>query len=91
MIQVVPYESSLVSWFLVLKSEERNKATISHWPKLDTLFACILLQHLPVARASQKAVLDVSGLSFIGSKGALVSLFRTTVRFQKPCSKSHEG
>ena len=30
--------NSLASWFLAMKSEEENKATFSHWPRLDTLF-----------------------------------------------------
>ena len=34
-----PWPPSLVSWFLAKKSEEGNKATFSHWPKLDTLFS----------------------------------------------------
>ena len=32
-------ELSLASWFLAMKSEEGNKATFSHWPRFDTLFA----------------------------------------------------
>ena len=38
-----------------MKSEEGNKATFSHWPRLDTLFATqawILLRRLPEANAS---------------------------------------
>ena len=27
------------SWFLAVNSEDGNKATFSHWPRLDTLFA----------------------------------------------------
>ena len=56
---------------------------------LDTLFATqawILLQHLPEAKASKKAVLRVRCLrsvSFIGSKGAFVSSLRTE-RFHFP-------
>ena len=71
------WEPSLASWFLAIKSEEGNKATFSHWPRLDTLFvtqAWISLQHLLEAKASKKAVLRVKCLrsvSFIGSKGAL--------------------
>ena len=45
-----------------MKSEEENKATFSHWPRLDTLFATqawISLQRLPEAKASKKAVLRV--------------------------------
>ena len=62
-----------------MKSEEGNKATFSHWPRLDTLFATqawISLRRLPEAKASKKAVLRVRCLryvSFIGSKGAFVS------------------
>ena len=80
-------EPSLASWFLAIKSEEGNKAPSSHWPRLDTLFATqawISLWRLPEAKASKKAVLRVRGLrsvSFIGSKGAFVSSFRTTERF----------
>ena len=33
------WEPSLASWFLAIKSEEGNKATLFHWPRLDTLFA----------------------------------------------------
>ena len=33
------WESPLASWFLAMKSEEGNKATFSHWPRLDILFA----------------------------------------------------
>ena len=43
-----------------MKSEEGNKATFSHWPKLDTLLATqawISLRRLPEAKASKKAVL----------------------------------
>ena len=81
------WEPSLASWFLAIKSEEGNKATFSHWPRLDTLFATqawISLQHLPEAKASKKAVLRVRCLrsvSFIGSKGAFVSSLSTTERF----------
>ena len=70
-------EPSLASWFLAMKSEEGNKATFSHWPRFDTLFATqawILLRRLPEARASKKAVLGARCLrfvSFIGSKGVL--------------------
>ena len=70
-----------------MKSEEGNKATFSHWPRLDTLFATqawISLRRLPEAKASKKAVLRVRCLrsvSFIGSKGAFVSSLRTTERF----------
>ena len=70
-----------------MKSEEGNKATFSHWPRLDTLFATkawISLQRLPEAKAKKKAVLRVRCLrsvSFIGSKGAFVSSLRTTERF----------
>ena len=70
-----------------MKSEEGNKATFSHWPRLDTLFATqawISLRHLPEAKASKKAVLRVRCLrsvSFIGSKGAFVSSLRSTERF----------
>ena len=62
-----------------MKSEERNKETFSHWPKLETLFATqawILLWRLPEAKAIKKVVLTVRCLisvSFIGSKGAFVS------------------
>ena len=41
-----------------MKSEERNKATFSQWPRLDTLFATqvwILLRRLPEAKASKKS------------------------------------
>ena len=64
-----------------MKSEEGNKATFSHWPKLATLLAT---QALPEAKASKKAVLRVRCLrseSFMGSNGALVSSLRTTERF----------
>ena len=67
-----------------MKSKEGNKATFSHWPRLDTLFATqewISLRHLPEAKASKKAVLRVRCLrsvSFIGSKGAFVSSLRRT-------------
>ena len=70
-----------------MKSEEGNKATFSHWPRLDTLFATqawISLRHLPEAKASKKAVLRVRCLrsvSFMGSNGAFVSSLRTTERF----------
>ena len=62
-------------------------ATFSHWPKWDTLFAIlawISLWHLLEARASKKVVLSVRCsryVTFIGSKGALVSSFRTMERF----------
>ena len=58
-----------------MKSEEGNKATFSHWPRLDTLFATqawISLRRLPEAKASKKAVLRVRCLrsvSFMGSNG----------------------
>ena len=45
-----------------MKSEEGNKVTFSHWPRLDTLFATqawISLRRLPEAKASKKAVLRV--------------------------------
>ena len=80
-------EPSLASWFLAIKSEEGNKATFSHWPRLDTLLATqawIPLRRLPEAKASKKAVLEVRCsrfVSFIGSKGAFVSSLRTTKRF----------
>ena len=70
-----------------MRTEEANKATFSHWPKLETLFATqawILLRHLPEANTSEKAVLRVRCLrsvSFIGSKGAFVSSLSTTERF----------
>ena len=70
-----------------LKSEKGNKATFCHWPKLDTLFATqawISVRYMLEARASKKAVFTVRCLrseSFIGSKGALVSSFKTTDRF----------
>ena len=35
-------EPSLASWFLAIKSEEGNKATFSHWPRLDT---CLQPRH----------------------------------------------
>ena len=63
-------------WFLAMKSEEGNKATFSHWPRFDTLFATqawISLRRLPEAKASKNAGLRVRCLrsvSFIGSKGA---------------------
>ena len=81
------WEPSFASWFLVIKPEEGNKATFSHWPRLDTLFvnqAWISLRRLPEAKASKKAVLRVRCLrsvSFIGSKGGFVSSLRTTERF----------
>ena len=71
-----------------MKSEEGNKATFSHWPRFNTLFAIqawFLPQHLPEAGASKKAVLRVRCLrsvSFRGSKGAFVSSLSTTERFQ---------
>ena len=55
-------EPSLASWFLAMKAEEGNKATFSHWPRLDTLYATqawISLRRLPEAKASKKAVLRV--------------------------------
>ena len=70
-----------------MKSEEGNKATFSHWPKLATLLATqawISLRRLPEAKASKKAVFKVRCLrsvSFMGSNGALVSSLRTTERF----------
>ena len=70
-----------------MKSEEGNKATFSHWPRLDTLFATqawISLRRLPEAKASKKAVLRVRCLrsvSSMGSNGAFVSSLRTTERF----------
>ena len=69
------------------KREEGNKATFSHWPRLDTLFATqawISLRRLPEAKASKKAVLRVrclTSVSFMGSKGAFVSSLRTPERF----------
>ena len=33
-------EPFLASWFLAMKSEEQNKATFSHWPRLDTVDVC---------------------------------------------------
>ena len=42
--------------------DQGNKATFSHWPRLDTLVvtqAWISLRHLPEANASKKAVLRV--------------------------------
>ena len=77
------WEPSLASWFLAIKSEEGNKATFSHWPRLDTLFATqawISLRHLPEAKASKKAVLRVRCLRSV-SKGVFVSSLRTTERF----------
>ena len=70
-----------------MKSDEGKKGTFSIWPKLETLFATqvwILLQLLPEAKASKKAVLVVGCLmpvSFIGLKGAFVSSLRTRERF----------
>ena len=70
-----------------MKSEEGNKATFSHWPRLDTLFvtqAWISLWHLPKAKASKKAVLRarcLRSVSFVGLKGALVSSLSATERF----------
>ena len=88
-------ELSLASWFLAIKSEEGNKTTFSHWPRLDTLFATqvwISLRHLLEAKASKKTVLRVRCLrsvSFIGSKGAFVSSLRTTedswIFWDDPC------
>ena len=69
-------EPSLASWFLAIKSEG-NKATFSHWPRLDT---CLQPRHgfcckaYPETKASKKAVLEVRcsrSVFFIGSKGAL--------------------
>ena len=34
-----------LSCLLVIKSEEGNKVTFSHWPKLDTLFATQACQY----------------------------------------------
>ena len=70
-----------------MKSEEGNKETFSHWPKLDTWFATqawISLWHLPEDKASKKAVLRVRCVrfvSFIGSKGSFVSSLSSTERF----------
>ena len=67
-----------------MKSEEGNKETFSHWPRLDTLFmtqAKISLRRLPEAKASKKADLRVRCLrsvSFIGSKDAFVNSLSTT-------------
>ena len=47
----------LASWFLAIKSDEGNKATFSHWPRLDTLFATqawISLRRLPEAELARK-------------------------------------
>ena len=77
----------LLVWLLAMKSEEGNKATFSHWPRLDTLFATqawISLRRWPEAKASKKAVLRMrclTSLSFIGSKGAFVSSLTTTEMF----------
>ena len=62
-----------------MKSEEGNKATFSHWPRLDTLFATqarILLWRLLEAKTSKKAVLSARCLRsvfFMGSKGCFMS------------------
>ena len=69
-----------------MKSEEGNKATFSHWPRLDTLFATqawISLRRLPEAKASKKAVLRVRCLRsvFHGLKGCFCELVETTERF----------
>ena len=72
---------------MAIKSEEGKRATFSHWPKLDTLFATqawISLRHLPEAKAIKKAVLMVrclKSVSFIGSKGAFVSSLSTREKF----------
>ena len=45
-----------------MKSEEGNKATFSHWPRLDTLFATqawILLRHLPEASSFESKMFEV--------------------------------
>ena len=63
-----------------MKSEEGNKATFSHWPRLDTLLvtqAWISLRRLPEAKASKKAVLKVRCLrsvSFHRLKGCFCEL-----------------
>ena len=81
------WEPSLASWFFTIKSEEGNKATFFHWPRLDTLFASqawILLRRLPEAKASKTTVLRVRcsrSVSFIGSKSAFMSSLRQTERF----------
>ena len=65
-----------------MKSEKWNKATFSHWPRLDTLFATqgqISLRRLPVAKTSKKAVLSARCLRsvlFMDSKGCFVSSLR---------------
>ena len=81
------WESSLASWFLLIKSKKGNNATFSLWPRLDTLFATqawISLWSLLEAKASKKAVFRVRCLmsvSFIGSKSAFVNSLRTAERF----------
>ena len=81
------WEPSFVSWLLAMISEEGKRTTFFHWPKLNTVFAnqaWISLRRLPEAKAGKKAVLKVRSLrsvSFIGSKGILVSSFSTTERF----------
>ena len=70
-----------------MKCEEVNNSTISYWPTLNTMFATqawISLRCLPEAKAGNKAVWRVRCLrsvSFIGLKGAYVSLLSTTERF----------
>ena len=72
---------------LAMKSDEGNKATFSHWPRLDTLFATqalISLRRLPEAKASKNAVLRVRcsrSVSFIALKVVFVSSLSTTERF----------
>ena len=39
------WEPSLASWFLAMKSEEGKKATFSHWPKFDALFATPIVDY----------------------------------------------
>ena len=67
-----------------MKSEEGNKATFSHWPRLDTLFATqawMSLQRLPEAKASKLAVLRVRCLRSVFEHNRKGSLW------EDPCEK----
>ena len=62
-----------------MKSEEGNKATFSHWPRVDTSFATeawISLRRLPEAKASKKAVLRVRCLRFMSFIGCFCELIK---------------
>ena len=75
------WKPSLASWSLAVKSKVGERATFSHWPKLDTLFATqawILLCHLPLAKAIKKEVLSVRYLRsvFHRLKGCFCELIK---------------